>query len=64
MTSEKRTPFTVITNDKYKQTPPPRENEYHTNPIEGEHANPYYQKLLEFSNRAEKKRFTVEDLLR
>ena len=38
-------------------------NETVTNPIEYSD-NPIYQKLLNFQNRNEKKRFTVDDLLK
>ena len=61
MTTEKRSRFTVITNEEIqtvKQQEHITEINYHSNPI--------YEKLLNFRNLQErqKKRFTVEDLLK
>ena len=61
MTTEKKSRFTVITNTEIttaKEPKPDINNSYHSNPM--------YQKLLNFRNLQEqqKKRFTVEDLLK
>ena len=61
MTTENKKRFTVISNiDKAESIEPkPKiDNSYHSNPM--------YQKLLNFRNLQEqqKKRFTVEDLLK
>jgi hypothetical protein len=55
--------LTVITNSELN-SPTEKEINYSTNPLTGESANPYYQKLLEFNKREKRKRFSVEDLLR
>ena len=65
MTTEKKSRFTVINNEEYKNiaqeniTPASQENlDYQTNPM--------YQRLLNFRNLQEKqkKRFSVDDLFK
>lgn len=61
MTTEKRSGFTVISNNDLKNDTKvnvPSANGYHTNPM--------YEKLMTFRNLQEqqKKRFSVEDFLR
>ncbi len=61
MTTEKQSRLTVITNSDIGKLKEPEQDigkNYHSNPI--------YQKLLNFRNLQEqqKKRFTVEDLLK
>lgn len=61
MTTEKRPQFTVIENKELVNNISPKENSsYHTNPME----NPMYEKLMKFRELQQRKRFTVEDLLR
>lgn len=65
MTIEKRTKFTVITNEVFdleRETVSGVDN----NNQQGYHTNPMYQKLLNFRNLQEqqKKKFSVEDLLK
>ena len=61
MTKEKKSRFTVITNTEIETI---KEPENSTN--NSYHSNPMYQKLLNFRNLQEqqKKRFTVDDLLK
>lgn len=61
MTTEKQSRFTVITNNELvnKHT-----DVLQTNPIASNHTNPFYEKLMQFSEVQKRKRFTVEDLLR
>lgn len=61
MTTEKKTRFTVISNEELKKI---KETEH--NITQGYHSNPMYEKLLNFRNLQEqqKKRFSVEDLLK
>ncbi len=61
MTTEKKSGFTVITNNELTEK---AKNELQTNPIEGSYTNPFYEKLLQFRTEQKRKRFTVEDLLR
>ena len=61
MTTEKQSRFTVITNKELENK---AANDMHTNPIEGNYANPFYEKLMKFTEVQQRKRFTVEDLLR
>ena len=59
MTTENETKFKVIKNatlDTGEQRV--------TNPMESHNSNPYYEKLLKFSQEQERKRFSVEDLLK
>ena len=61
MTTEKKSRFTVISNEEIKTVKPQEhitEQNYHSNPM--------YEKLLNFRNLQEqqKKRFTVDDLLK
>ena len=60
MTTEKKSRFTVISNTEINTAKEPDivNNNYHSNPM--------YEKLLNFRNLQEqqKKRFTVEDLLK
>lgn len=61
MTTEKQSRFTVITNNELaKKTT----DGLQTNPISGSYTNPFYEKLMQFSEVQKRKRFTVEDLLR
>ncbi len=59
MTTENKNRFTVISNGNYVVEPEVQKS------ISG-HSNPFYEKLLNFRNLQEqqKKRFTVEDLLK
>ena len=61
MTEEKKSRLTVITNTEHRTT---KEPEYKTDT--SYQSNPMYQKLLNFRNLQEqqKKRFTVDDLLK
>lgn len=61
MSTEKQSNFTVIKNDELinKQA-----ESLQTNPIKEVSVNPYYEKLMQFSENQKKKRFTVEDLLK
>ncbi len=61
MTTENQTKFTVITNNELTNK---AADSSQTNPIAGNYANPYLQKLMQFSADQKRKRFTVEDLLR
>lgn len=61
MTTEKKSPFTVISNtdiNKLKEVDQSTNTEYHSNPI--------YEKLLNFRNLQEqqKKKFSVDDLFK
>lgn len=56
MTTENKSKFTVITNKSL-------ESNVVTNPTEGYHTNPMYEKLVKFTNDKQR-RFTVEDLLK
>ncbi len=56
MTDEQRARFTVISNTELERAQEKeRTKSYHT--------NPFYERLVKFAND-EKRRFTVEDLLR
>lgn len=59
MTEEKKSKFTVISNNnmdnRSKQKP---------EKVTGFQTNPFYERLVKFSNDKQRKRFTVEDLLR
>ena len=61
MTTEKKSRFTVISNEELKVVKEPEPNI-----TQGYHSNPIYEKLLNFRNLQEqqKKRFSVEDLLK
>ena len=61
MTTEKRSRLTVITNNSIQT-----EEKSEHNTTQNYHSNPIYQKLLNFRNlqNEQKKRFTVEDLLK
>ncbi len=61
MTTEKKSRFTVISNEDIKTAKEPVA-EHNT----GYHSNPMYEKLLNFRNLQEqqKKKFSVEDLLK
>lgn len=61
MDTEKQTKFTVITNNELAEK---AERGKQTNPIERNYSNPFYEKLMQFSENQKRKRFTVEDLLR
>ena len=56
MTNEQRAIFTVITNTELSRAPEKERTR-------GYHTNPFYEKLVKFANE-ERRRFTVEDLLR
>ena len=57
MMDEKRPKFTVISNNSAEQqTKPKYDSGYQT--------NPFYERLVKFANDKQRKRFTVEDLLR
>ncbi len=60
MTTEKQSRFTVITNNDLAKK---ATDGLQTNPIAGNHTNPYYEKLMQFSADQKRKRFTVDDLL-
>ena len=61
MTTEKKSRFTVITNEEVKIVHPRTYTEEKTY-----HSNPMYEKLLKYRSLQEqqKKRFSVEDLLK
>ena len=59
--STERKRFAVITNEDYQVKEVEHTN--HTNPI-GYSSNPMYEKLLNYKQTQEKKRFTVDDLLK
>ncbi len=56
MTNEQKSRFTVITNTELENKSKPEKTKYY-------HTNPFYEKLVKFANE-ERRRFTVEDLLR
>ncbi len=56
MTNEQRARFTVIANTEL-------ENNAHKERTKYYHSNPFYEKLVKFANE-ERRRFSVEDLLR
>lgn len=61
MTTEKKSPFTVISNKNIEVAKEPEHN------INSEfHSNPFYEKLLNFRNLQEqqKKKFSVDDLFK
>lgn len=59
--STERKHFAVITNENYQVKEVEHKN--HSNPI-GYSSNPMYEKLLNYKQTQEKKRFTVDDLLK
>ncbi len=61
MTTEKQSRFTVITNNELTNK---AAEGLQTNPISGNYTNPFYEKLMQFTEVQKRKRFTVEDLLR
>ena len=56
MTDNQRARFTVITNTELENNSQKEKTKYY-------HTNPFYEKLVKFANE-ERKRFSVEDLLR
>lgn len=61
MTTEKQSRFKVITNNELANK---HTDGLQTNPIASNYTNPFYEKLMQFSEVQKRKRFTVEDLLR
>lgn len=58
MTTENRSRFSVITNKDIEEVSIKKE------PSSSYQTNPFYERLVKFSNDANRKRFTVEDLLK
>lgn len=73
MTSEKTPKLTLVSSSEYLeienntdtmvQVRTKRKGDV-TQPNEGYHTNPMYEKLLKFRELQKKKRFTIEDLLK
>ena len=59
MTDEKKSKFTVITNKDLDNKVKPKPE-----PTSGYQTNPFYERLVKFANDKQRKRFTIEDLLR
>lgn len=63
MTTERKSGFVVYTNEEQLN----REREFTTNTnnrSSAYHSNPMYEKLLKYKQLQEKKKFTVDDLLK
>ena len=61
MTEEKKSKFTVITNRELDNQVKPKPE---PNKVQGYQTNPFYERLVKFSNDKHRKRFSIEDLLR